>query len=334
MSISPYTFRLANMADKDAIVQFMNTHWETRHPLVNRPEYFGYYYQGNGGLLRFALAEQDEKIAALAGYIPANQNETDLWVSLWAADKKAKGSGLELMAEIPSLTGCRSLSCNNIRPETRPFYEFLGFATGRMGHFYRLAEGKPYTLAKLTSISIPPVTGDVALLPIADAGSLLQSGFIPPSSANPHKDLWYLARRYFAFPHQQYNVYAALAPGSTIPGALLVTRTIQSQGSAVLRIVDYVGPSAWLPRMGNGINQLLHQANAEYADFYCAGLDAGLLSKAGFVERTEDDTNILPNYLTPPLFENTDYYYFTNLPQNFTMFKADGDQDRPNLPAT
>ena len=41
--------------------------------------------------------------------------------------------------------------------------------------------------------------------------------------------------------------------------------------------------------------------------------------------------NILPNYLTPPLFENTEYYYFTSCPDQFVLFKADGDQDRPNL---
>ena len=36
--------------------------------------------------------------------------------------------------------------------------------------------------------------------------------------------------------------------------------------------------------------------------------------------------------LTPPLRQNTEYYYFTNQPDGFVLFKADGDQDRPNLP--
>ena len=45
----------------------------------------------------------------------------------------------------------------------------------------------------------------------------------------------------------------------------------------------------------------------------------------------EGDGCIIPNYLTPPVHENTEYYYFTNKPENFVLFKADGDQDRPNL---
>ena len=47
--------------------------------------------------------------------------------------------------------------------------------------------------------------------------------------------------------------------------------------------------------------------------------------------RLEGDGSVIPNYLTPPLLENTEYYYFTNKPENFVLFKADGDQDRPNL---
>ena len=52
---------------------------------------------------------------------------------------------------------------------------------------------------------------------------------------------------------------------------------------------------------------------------------------AGFTERVEGDGCIIPNYLTPPVHENTEYYYFTNKPESFVLFKADGDQDRPNL---
>ena len=49
------------------------------------------------------------------------------------------------------------------------------------------------------------------------------------------------------------------------------------------------------------------------------------------LERVEGDGCIIPNYLTPPVHENTEYYYFTNKPESFVLFKADGDQDRPNL---
>ena len=67
-------------------------------------------------------------------------------------------------------------------------------------------------------------------------------------------------------------------------------------------------------------------------DCYNAGIAPEVWAAAGFCERREGDGTVIPNYLTPPLRENTEYYYFTNQPEQFVLFKADGDQDRPNLP--
>ena len=54
-----------------------------------------------------------------------------------------------------------------------------------------------------------------------------------------------------------------------------------------------------------------------------------LIYAAGFSERTEDDTNIIPNYFSPFVAENIDIY--VRSPYENTLFmKADGDQDRPN----
>ena len=57
------------------------------------------------------------------------------------------------------------------------------------------------------------------------------------------------------------------------------------------------------------------------------------MAAAGLSQRQEGDGTVIPNYLDPPVQENTEYYYFTNRPEGFVLFRADGDQDRPNLPA-
>ena len=98
-------------------------------------------------------------------------------------------------------------------------------------------------------------------------------------------------------------------------------------------------PWAWLPdekattprAFFSAVSRLMADCGAEYADCYCWGIPAQTMAEAGFCARTEDDLNIIPNYLTPPLCENTEYYFFTSEPAAFTMFKADGDQDRPNI---
>lgn len=94
----------------------------------------------------------------------------------------------------------------------------------------------------------------------------------------------------------------------------------------------FIGDDAVLPRIGGALDKLLHDAGAEYLDCYNAGIPAAVWAAAGLTERREDDGVIIPNYLTPPLRQNTEYYYFTNQPDGFVLFKADGDQDRPNLP--
>lgn len=326
-----YTFRLACKADAPLIVAFVNRHFDLRSPLVNLPVFFSYYYGGKGDALHFALAERGGQLVAVAGFIPSCSGaHPDVWVSIWVADKAAKGSGLELMAALPELTGCRTLACNNIRPETRPFYAFLGYTTGRVGHFYRLAPREAYTVARVAQPVILPVRGEGRLWRISTAGALRQSGFVLPAQ-NPYKDMAYLQKRYFAYPQQAYNVWACGAEAGHVPEALLVTRTVPVLGTAVLRIVDYVGDEAALPRFGPAIDALLRSEGAEYTDFYCAGLAPETLAVAGFCERLEGDGNVLPNYLSPPLFENTEYYYFTSNPEEFRLCKADGDQDRPNV---
>lgn len=323
------SFRLARPEEAGRILEFANRNFDWKLPVVNRPEYFDFYYR-SGEALQFAVAEQGGEWLAAAGYIRASAGPApDIWVSVWVAKKGANGAGLELMEALPRLTGAGVLACNNIRPKTMAFYRFLGWHAARMGHFYRLAPRPRYQLARVADPVILPAGGDLALEPVAGPGALAALG-MPKTPHTPKKDTWYLARRYFAFPHLTYQMYAAREGGELL--AYLVCRTVDSGQGKVLRIADYIGPAGLLPRLGAAIDGLLLASGAEYAELYCAGLAPALLAAAGFCERTEGSADLLPNYLEPPLFENTDYYYFTSCPEQFVMFKADGDQDRPNLP--
>lgn len=329
------TFRLAEYADREAVISFINANFDWKLPLVNRPEWFRHYYCGQR--LQFVLAERDGRLLAVAGYILANHSaRPDLWVSIWVAAKGENGVGLELMDALPRLTGARVVACNNIRPNTCAFYEFLGWQAARLPHYYRLAPrpAAGYRLAvPAADAEILPVSGDLAL----DRVSLpqrMQGLGLPPTSHTPHKDLAYLCQRYFAFPHMHYDVWSVHEHGRLL--AYLVTHTVASGDAGeipVLRLVDFIGEDAILPRLGRAIDGLLQETGAEYADCYCAGIPAETWAAAGFSQRLPGDGVVIPNYLTPPLRENTEYYYFTNQPDGFVMFKADGDQDRPNLPA-
>lgn len=328
--MSAPVLRLARPDEAQKVVDFINANFDWRLPLVNREEYFNFYYK-NSDVLQFALAEEEGALAAVAGYIrSADTPGADIWVSVWVAAKGHNGVGLELMDALPALTSAQVVACNNIRPKTMAFYRFLGWHADRVGHFYRLAGLSEYRLARVTNPTVLPAGGDLALEPVEGPEALAALG-MPDSPHTPRKDVWYMQRRYFAFPHLTYSVYAAKAGGRLL--AYLVCRVVDSGQGKVLRIADFVGNTCLLPRLGKAIDRLLKESGAEYAECYCAGVDPSVMAAAGFCERKEGDGNILPNYLQPPLFENTEYYYFTSDPERFVLFKADGDQDRPNLPA-
>ena len=141
-----------------------------RLPLLNRPELYHHYYAGRGGVPQFAVAEQDGEYVSAAGYILANtKRRPDIWVSVWVAAKSHNGVGLELMNALPGLLNADVVACNNIRPNTCTFYQFLGWKAERLPHYYRLGRRRAYYLAKPLRYSLPPVQRDLGLAKIESA---------------------------------------------------------------------------------------------------------------------------------------------------------------------
>lgn len=331
------SFRLARPEEAGRVIDFINSHFDIRLALVNLPEFFDHYYRTED-TLQFALAEEEGEILAAAGYILANRApQPDIWVSVWVAKKGCNGVGLELMNALPGLTGARVVACNNIRPETCVFYRFLGWTAERIPHYYRLAPRAQYRLAQPPAGYAPlPVGGDLTLEPVADPTALAALG-LPPTGHTPSKDLWYITRRYFTYPHRRYDVYSVQENGRLL--AYLMVNLVDAYWDdetlpheKVLRIVDFIGEDEILPRLGKALDELLLSTGAEYADCYCWGIPDSVFAAAGFTQRLEGDGAVIPNYLTSVLPANTEYCFFTNQPEGFVLFKADGDQDRPNIP--
>jgi hypothetical protein len=75
----------------------------------------------------------------------------------------------------------------------------------------------------------------------------------------------------------------------------------------------------------------MNENNYEYIDCYCYGISEKTMNAAGFLQRKETDTNIIPNYFEPFLCKNGDVYYYTSNIENFRSFKGDADQDQPRI---
>ena len=323
-----FSLRLAQEGEEQAIVQFLDAHWEWKLPLVHVPEFFNFYYKPDGTAPQFALALQDGRICAVAGFIRANANETpDIWASIWAADDAASGAGMELMAALPELVHARFCAVNNIRKKVTGLYRFLGYEAARLPHYYRLSGQGSYRVARIQAariLSVPETGLSLRRVPCAQA---LADMFHLQPQLRPFKDYWYLSRRYFSYPFQSYDVWA-----SETGEHLLCTRIVPVNGTCVLRVADYVGDPQQFWLLGRAIDAMMREAGAEYVECYCAGIPPEVMEKAGFCARGPKDSNIIPNYLSPPLYENTEYYYAAQPGETVLMCKADGDQDRPNIP--
>ena len=131
-----------------------------------------------------------------------------------------------------------------------------------------------------------------------------------------------MRRRYFHYPHFKYDVWAAQENGKLL--AYIVTRTVTAQETgcaAVVRLVDFIGEDSVLPRIGAALDAIL---NTRVPSTWTATTPVSLQT-SGWPPASPNASRAtaasIPNYLTPPVHENTEYYYFTNKPENFVLFK-------------
>ena len=320
----------------DAFRTFCLDHWPGEHPLIHNDVMFEYYYRDEtDGGINFAIACDTETgdIQSVCGYIKSNDGETpDVWISYILTKKGAPlNLGFRMLAFIQQITNCRTIACNNIRKKTRGLYEFLGWYVGDQTQYYRLNENiSNHTICNIVDRKIPTVDSKgYDFTRIDDKKGLEAFDFAAFAENKPYKDRAYFEKRFFDNPWNEYEVYEARDAGG--PVALLVIRQFRHEAAVALRVVEYVGPNEAVAGFGDFLDRLIKERGADFCDWFAFGLDDGTMLKAGFVPRNGDDPNIIPFYLSPPSMENVTMSFFTSDKEGYTMFRADGDQDRPNL---
>ena len=328
--------RMAADIDTENILLFIKDHWRKDHIFVQWPDLFKYCHSAGQGAVNYALAIDSDNgdILGVCGYIQSNQTATpDVWVALWKALPSGNPTlGLELLEFVREKTNCRVFCCCGINQEVMKLYKFLGYQTGTLEHYYRLADRREYRIASIDAKVITPDSdGPDAALVRLETMDDLHRRFDPArySYHKPYKDIAYLEWRYYQHISYQYQVYG-IDKGYPSLDAILIMREVTANGAKALRIVDYIGLVEDLALISRGLGALLEKGGYEYIDFYQWGIPGDIVEAAGFVKREHDDSNIIPNYFEPFIMENADIHFFTNDLDGFTMFKADGDQDRPN----
>lgn len=148
--------------------------------------------------------------------------------------------------------------------------------------------------------------------------------------ALPFKSPNYFVKRYLQHPFYAYRIFGIQQQSKNL--GLIVLRGVSHQGARALRLVDYWGASASLVASRPFLEDLLRYENAEYIDAYNHGICSDVFAAAGFHELQASGC-VIPNYFEPFKRQNIRIRYAFKAPrgQKYIFFKADCDQDRPNL---
>lgn len=333
-----YEFRLARLDETDRIMKFIYTYWSPNHILANDKAFFLYEFE-NGANINFFLAEKRDsgELHAIVGFYPYSrpmkEGISDFSGGLFQVrpDCRVPFLGMELLQRLFRYWNPRAYVGNGANPRTAlPLHKnILKHYAGRLHQYYRLNTSADFKIAVVKHTDCPEITEKVQydLKEFASAEALYEvfddDGF---KQRKPYKDRWYVEKRYFRHPIYRYHLYGVM--GERVR-TVLVGREIETGGSKVFRIVDVLGDCSDLAHAGKALDKILCEKQYEYMDFYEKGIDEAVLQCMGFQKREDEDDNIIPNYFEPFVQENIEIYYHSGA-EDVCVFKADGDQDRPN----
>jgi hypothetical protein len=321
------------------LMEFLGSHWQTGHVLSTSQALLDWQHLANDGHYNYLLAKSDEQIVGVLGYIssvrfdPHLHDRNVIWLALWKVrdDCKIAGLGLRLLGALARIEPHAALAVNGINAAHPPMYKALGFRAEELVQHFLVNPEKRQTLIEAPANWTPrPPSGAATTFTQVDAdrlGSLAPQGF---DDALPRKTPAYFRIRFLEHPFYRYRVF--LLESKTAGQGLLALRVAEHEGRKALRIVDFAGDAQLLASCGVALADVMAQEEAEYADFWELGLPPGVLSSSGFDALDPTGLIVVPNYFEPYLPRNGRILcaFKNSTSCGFRVFRADGDQDRPN----
>ena len=337
-----YEIRLAKYSEIEKIMSFINEFWRKGHILALDRKLFEYeFVDGNQVNFVIAIDRNTGFIEGIFGFLNCSKttdvNKKDIWGSMWKVVDSRENIpflGVELAKRVFTLTGCRTQIGNGANLNTTvPLRRmFFGDKVAMMKQYYLLNnEIGEYKIAVIKDKNNKGhlfKVQDTTIVELLSINDVKREFDLESIDSIPYKDYWYINKRYFNHPYYKYKVYA-LQDSNGLVGALMMTRSVECNGSKVLRIVDYIGNQKLFAGLGRALEGMLKNNGYEYIDFYTLGFDEDYIFRAGFSLRIEQDSNIIPNYFEPFVRENAEIWAHYKH-EGTLFFKADGDQDRPN----
>jgi len=345
-----FTISSCEKDDIDDLRAFFNEQWMQNHIIYIDKEFLDWqYFNKRHDNYNFIIARDysSGEIIGEAGFIPnyifdysIDGDEKFIWFSTWRmrSDYQKRSSlGIELLTTIPVIENTRNMGVPGIYETVAPLYKTLKFDTGCLDHFFVLNEDvHDYKIAEIPEGYTFKIRRSGTYSEIEVIGQdlfeyILSEVMEKDRISYPRKTKEYFINRYYNHPIYKYEALLVRTGGE--PVAILIFRTAKHDGATALRIVDGFGDYNSIGNIYDGLQKLLSNRGSEYVDIYCKGVSADALVNAGFTAHIISDDIVIPNFFEPFVRENKNIYFafYNKGKRPYTIFKADGDQDRPSI---
>ena len=331
--------RICEEKDIDEVRSFIDKEWKAGHILATSKEILDWQYRNKDSTYNIIIARSKYRLEGILGFIPNDRYDQLLaknrviWLALWKVRKSNKNSivGLKLLLYLQRNQTYKTIAINGINKLAKGIYEKIGYEICELKQFYCASIKDNYNLltpSKKNFHPVPNTKGNLWIgLDTTDLKNLEKFKYL--NNKNPNKSMEYFLNRYHLYPFYKYKIYFIEKDNRDM--GIIVTRIDVYKSTKVIRLIDFIGDTNCLAKIGKGLNYLMKAEDIEYADFWNYGISSELLVKAGLKENKNDKV-IVPSYFEPFEEKNitiTSAFKKTNdIKINF--FKGDGDQDRPN----
>ena len=316
----------AKIDEIDEIMDFIDKEWRKGHILARNKSFFEWMYV-KGNIVNFVISRNDGVIDGILGFVPYDNENSQIALAVWKALKSANGIiGMSMLSFVEKELHPNIIATPGVNPiTTTVIYRYIKYEVGKMHHYYRLANRSDFYIPTIND-DIPMKQALETLTTVKRIGSYEEyenAGIILANNAIK-KDAWYIKRRYFEHPVFDYFHYLIESESKLD----VVLREQNIEGHKCIRVVDLLGDYNLLVDFTAELDKIMLSGNYEYVDCYVSGIDEKIWNDAGWVD-VDKTKNVIPNYFAPFERTNIDLYYSCK-PHGLIILRGDGDQDRPN----
>ena len=319
------------------LVDFLREYWKSDHSLVKSKQLMDFQHL-DGDTYTFYAAIEDGRIYSLQGFIKSSlydeslTNKPDCWGAIWKTVPDTKKGELGLLTREAIYEN--ELKCSMcgiaLSAISKKINKLTGNTMGYMSQYYMANR----SISEYKVCVDPEV--DRSVHAVADGWYIKQNIHLdnavePNFTYRPLKTIEYFKNKYLYHPIYKYIFWGIYHKDELV--SIWAIRRLIVGHTAVFRVCDVLGRIDNIPDLTEPLQEILRTESCEYVDFLNYGIKPEVFKTMGFKELNfDEDKTIVPTYFEPFEQKNVklDVAYKAKYDE-YVVFKADGDQDRPNI---